>query len=143
MRRFRAVAGLSMIASLVIVQGLQGAAFRSCPHHSDIHHVGPEDGHHRAATAAADVADAMAPMPMTRLSAPEAPRPTHGSPHDSPCDCLGPCGASGTVQAPSAAGESVFAHVAPRRIPLADQRRFVSARWIQPFALPYPNAPPV
>lgn len=137
MRRFRAVAGLSMIASLVVVQGLQGAAFRSCPHHSDTHPVDPEAGHHQDAT------DATAPTPMTRLSAPEAPLPTHGSPHGSPCDCLGPCGATGIAQIPQGIAESVFAQVTPRRIPLADQGRFVSARWIQPFALPYPNAPPV
>jgi hypothetical protein len=134
--------GLLLIAGLVIAQNLQAAALRPCPHHG-----GPE---HSIVDGPAGDSEAGA---QHRASSPGAPHSGHGpspteatdsdlAPHDGPCDCLGPCGASVGVHAPASPTQSAVAEVAPRRVAVPAATSFGLALRARSFALPYPNAPP-
>lgn len=141
-RTMRSTVGLLLIVGLVVAQGLQAAALRSCPHHGGSAHPGgavPHPGGEatvahpvialdHAGSAPTDVAD----------HGPEAPEPAS---HDGPCDCLGPCGASAAVHVPPSA-EAAFLQNAPRRIISGGHADLPASLRAVPFALPFANAPP-
>lgn len=139
-RGLPSLAGLLLIVGLVIAQSLQAAAVRECPHHSG--------SGHSVAEASADESGSEAHHGHDG-TAPEAPHPDHDSSpesdsesHDGPCDCLGPCGASSAVHAPSSSAESAFVDVAPRRGVVPEATDSGLPRHARSFFLPFPNAPP-
>lgn len=141
-RLMRSTVGLLLITGLVVAQGLQAAALRSCPHHGASMHPGSEALH--PGSAAEHPRSGVAPdhggLPPAEPAGHESEAPEPAS-HDGPCDCLGPCGASATVHVPPPA-EAAFSQVAPRRIASAGQSYLPATLRAVPFALPFANAPP-
>lgn len=131
-RGLRSLVGSVLVAGLVLAQGLQAAALRDCPHH------GGDRAPHSDATPGSSVA-AHGPGHDAESSSPDSRSPSHDH---GPCDCLGPCGVSAALEAPSAPAESDFAQVAPRRLVEEAAGQRTPALRVLPFALPYPNAPP-
>ena len=119
-------AGLILAFVLALAQGLQASALRDCPHHGG--------GEHAAASGHVMPGGS---MPGGSMPVPDDP------PGHPPCDCLGPCGAAAVAAVPPGGAESPFETVAgPRVVPAAPDAGHRSLRTI-PFALPYPNGPPV